>query len=83
MTAAVHNGRGKPQVVTLRTTTALAPILTGAALAQETVAACDRIALAAAVGRRQVVVLEAGRLSHHAAQTLTELRQAAALVERR
>lgn len=76
-------GRGRPETITLRTTAALAPILTGMALAQEVLASAATIQTAAAVGSRQLVAHQAGRLGHHATAALAEFRAFAAQVEPR
>ncbi len=65
------------------TTTALAPIVTGVALAQEMLAAADFFQTAAACGSRQLLAQQAGRLGHHATAALAEFRAMAALIEPR
>lgn len=72
------NGRGNPQIVTMRTTTYLAGLLEGQALAQEVMTSAERIQTAAAIGSRQLVVAEAGRLGVRATAALGELRRLAA-----
>lgn len=76
-------GRGRPETVTLRTTTALAPLLEAQALARDAIDCAERIQVAAAAGSRQLIVNEAGRLGHRATVALVEFRAAVELVERR
>lgn len=78
----VANGRGHAVTVTLRRTTALAPLLEGISLADEAIASADRIYNAALAGNRQLVVNEAGRLTVRARAARSELRRMAALVEK-
>lgn len=75
--------RGPGETVTMRTTTALAPILTGIALAQEVLASAETMQTAAAVGSRQIVAHSAGRLGYRATKALAEFRAFAALIEPR
>lgn len=74
--------RGHAMTVTMRRTTALAPLIEGISLADEAIAAADRIASAALIGNRQLVLNEAGRLGFKAEAARVELRRMAALVEK-
>ncbi len=76
--ATAGNGRGHPLTVRMRATTYLAGLLEGEALAQEVIAGAERIQTAAAVGSRQLVCHEAGRLGVRATAALGELRRLAA-----
>lgn len=75
--------RGVPARVQMRQTAALAPCLEGIALADEAIAAAERIVLAAAAGSRQAVINEAGRLAHRAGDSRVELRRMAGAIEPR
>lgn len=77
------NGRGRPAMVVLRATTALAPLLEAQALAHDAIDSAERIQTAAACGSRQLIAFEAGRLGHRATVALAEFRAAVELVERR
>jgi hypothetical protein len=79
----LRGSRGIPETVSMRTTTALAPCLEGIALADDAIAAAERIVLAAAAGSRQAVVNEAGRLAYRAADCRTELRRMAGAIDPR
>jgi hypothetical protein len=76
------NGRGHPRTVTMRQTTAIAPLLEAQALCVEVIAGTERIQTAAAIGSRQLVVHEAGRLGVRATSALVEFRRMAGLLER-
>lgn len=67
----------------MRTTTALAPILEGAALAHKQIEVGERIVAMAFSGSRQAIANEGGRLAHDGAQALIEFRRMAELVEKR
>lgn len=75
--------RGHALTVTLRATTALAPLLEAQAFAAETINSAARIQTAAACGSRQLIAHEAGRLGQRATLALDEFRAAVELVERR
>lgn len=59
-------GRGVPKTVTMRATTAIAPLLEAQSLCAEVIAAAGLIQTAAAVGSRQMIANEAGRLGSRA-----------------
>ncbi len=70
-------GRGRPATVTMRHTTAIAPILEGIALADEVIVGATRIHSAVAAGNRSLVLHEAGRLGYRATLARAELRRLA------
>lgn len=74
--------RGRPTTVTMRRTTALAPCLEGVALCDETMTSAERIQTAAAVGSRQLVVQEAGRMGVRAAAYRERFREMAKATDR-
>lgn len=81
MTTATRNGRGHPLTVTMRRTTALAPILEGIALADETICGADRIYTAAVTGSRQQVINEAAQVTRKAQGYRTRFREMAGGLE--
>jgi hypothetical protein len=77
----VPGSRGVPEVVTQRRTAALAPCLEGIAIADEAIAAAERIQMAAAAGSRHAVINEANRLAYRAIACREELRRLAGAVD--
>jgi hypothetical protein len=79
MTAATitRGSRGRATTVTMRRTTAIAPLIEGQAFAQEVMNAADRIYTAATVGSRQGVINETARLQRKAIETRDELHRMA------
>lgn len=76
--------RGHPLIVTQRMSTALAPVIEGAAFAQEVEASAERMQTFAGVGSRQLLANEAGRIGRRATRARAEFaRMAAALEPRR
>ncbi|HEX5466227.1 MAG TPA: hypothetical protein VFW92_06085 [Candidatus Limnocylindrales bacterium] len=79
----IPGGRGRPDRVTQRTSDALAPIIEGIALADEAIAASERIYMALSADRPDVALHEAGRLGVRAGLVRCDLRTMAGAVERR
>ena len=73
--AAAGNGRGRPLTVSMRTTTFVAVLTEGIALADEVMAGAERIHAAAAIGSRQQIGHEAGRLAYRAQAARAEFRR--------
>lgn len=69
-------------MVHLRATTALEPIITGAALAQRQVEVGERLITMAFSASRQAIATEGARLAHDGAQALAEFQAFAELVEK-
>ncbi|HAM56445.1 MAG TPA: hypothetical protein DCQ64_14030 [Candidatus Rokubacteria bacterium] len=59
----------------MRTTTFVAVVTEGIALASEVIEGAERIHAAAAIGSRQLLAHEAGRLSHRAEAARNEFRR--------
>lgn len=74
-------GRGRPDMVTMRTTTYLAGIIEGQALAQEGIAVAERMQTLAAIGSRQLLAAEAGRFGVRSTAALAELRRLAGALD--
>ena len=76
-----QRGRGRPLTVTMRRTTAFAPLLEGIALADEVIAGATRIHAAVAIGDRALVLNEVVWLGHRAQAAREELRRLAGGLE--
>lgn len=74
--------RGRAATVTMRRTTAVAPLLEAQALCAEVLEGTERIAVAAATGRREVIVNEAGRLGFKAERYRRTFHEMAGELER-
>lgn len=75
--------RGRPEQVTLRRTDALAAPLEGIALADEALAAAERMHMAGAAEAYGAVLNEAGRLACRAHSYRAEFRRLAGLLDPR
>jgi hypothetical protein len=78
----IEGRRGVPERVSLRRTDALAAPLEGIALADDVIAACERMALAITTDAPMAALHEAGRLSCRAGAARTELRRLAGAIDR-
>lgn len=74
--------RGKPATVTMRRTTAIAPLIEAQALCADVLSATERIQVAAASGSREAIVNEAGRLGYRATQARAEFHRMAGELEK-
>lgn len=72
-----QGGRGVPSLVTMRKTTYIAGLMEGIALADEVLDGAERIQTAAALGSRQVIANEAGRLGVKASAAKAEFHRLA------
>jgi hypothetical protein len=72
-----NGSRGRAATITMRRSTAIAPLLEGIALAEDVIAGTERIQIAAAAGACALVVNEAGRLGYRATTARAELRRIA------
>lgn len=77
-----NGGRGKPATVTMRRTTAIAPLMEAQSLCAEVIATTSVIQTAAACGSRALISNEAGRLGSRAEQYRDRFRAMAAEVEK-
>lgn len=80
--ARTNGGRGRAATVTMRRTSAIAPLIEAQVLCAEVIDGAERIQLAAAVGSRQVIANEAGRLGFKATAALGEFRRLAGELEK-
>lgn len=78
----INGRRGIAATVTMRRTTAVAPLIEAQALCAEVIAATGIIQTAAAVGSRQLIANEAGRLGHRAEGYRARFHQMAGSLER-
>lgn len=76
------SGRGRPAMVTMRQTSAIAPLIEAQALCAEVIDGTERIQTAAALGSREQIVNEAGRLGHKATLARDEFRRMAGELEK-
>ncbi|MHB8398418.1 MAG: hypothetical protein ACYDCI_05715 [Candidatus Limnocylindrales bacterium] len=79
--ALLRGRRGVPETVSMRRTDALAPALEGIALADDVIAAMERVHLAVATDAPMAALHEAGRLSFRAQRCRTELRRLAGVID--
>lgn len=81
LVAASEGIRDDAERVIVPTTDALAPWMELVAIADEAIAAANRIVMAAAAGSRSLVINEAGRLAHRAQACREEARARIVAIE--